>query len=438
MSDDARSLAATDGAQIELEDVAVSLGDTDVLESVSLSVEPGEFVGLVGPNGAGKTTLLRAMSGALEPDRGAVAVDGAPLRERSSKAASRLVAVVPQNTRLSFSFDVRTVVEMGRYPHRSRFSPPGEADRAAVDRALERTRTAQFADRPIDEVSGGERQRVVLARAIAQQTPVLLLDEPTASLDVNHQIETLELVRGFVAEGRTAVAAIHDLNLAARYCDRLVILSDGAVLESGPPESVLNRDVLAAAFDANAVVTESPVTRTPTVSALRATDAEATVPDRVHVVGGSSTAASVVAELAAADCTCTVGPVAGGDAVAELARGQGFETISVEPFAPLSDDDREAVRGAIEAAGVTVVADLEVGAGNQLLLEELADRESLVVVEDRPFAERNHAGDRARALYERCRRRGTTSSVDRVLEAIGEASERARSQSTDAVTSTDD
>jgi iron complex transport system ATP-binding protein len=424
VTDDARSLAATDGARVELEGIEISLGDTDVLEGVSLAVEPGEFVGLVGPNGAGKTTLLRAMSGALEPDRGAVTVDGTPLGERSSKAASRLVAVVPQNTALSFSFDVRTVVEMGRYPHRSRFSPPGEADRTAVDRALERTRTAQFADRPIDEVSGGERQRVVLARAIAQQTPVLLLDEPTASLDVNHQIETLELVRELVAEGRTAVAAIHDLNLAARYCDRLVVLSEGSVLESGPPEAVLNRDVLDAAFDANAVVTESPVTRTPTVTALRATDAETTVPDRIHVIGGGSTAASVVAELAAADCACSIGPVTSGDAAAELARGQGFETITVEPFAPLSADDRTAVREALEAADVTVVADLEVGTGNQLLLEELAGRGSLVVLEGRPFAERNHAGERARALYERCRGRGVVASPAEVLGAVAEAAAR--------------
>ncbi|MFU8868026.1 heme ABC transporter ATP-binding protein [Natronococcus sp.] len=426
MSDDARSPAATDGARVEVDGVGLSLGDTDVLEDVSVAAEPGEFVGLVGPNGAGKTTLLRAMSGALEPARGAVTVDGAPLHERSSKAASRLVAVVPQDTHLSFSFDVRTVVEMGRYPHRSRFSPPDKADRAAVDRALERTRTAQFADRPIDEISGGERQRVVLARAIAQQTPVLLLDEPTASLDVTHQVETLELVREVVAEGRTAVAAIHDLDLAARYCDRLVVLSDGTVLESGTPESVLTRDTLAAAFDATAAVTANPVTGTPTVTALR-NDPDVTVPDRVHVVGNGSTAASVVARLGAADCACSVGPVSSGDAAAEVARGQGIEAITVEPFAPLSAGDREAARGAVESADVTVVADLEVGAGNQLLLEELAGRESLVVVEDRPFAERNHAGERARELYERCRQRAIVASSTDVLEAVDEAAARPES-----------
>jgi iron complex transport system ATP-binding protein len=423
VTDDARSARATDGARVAVDDVAISLGDTDVLDGVSLTVEPGEFVGLVGPNGAGKTTLLRAMSGVLEPREGSITVDGTPLHERSSKAASRLIAVVPQNTRLSFSFDVRTVVEMGRYPHRSRFAPPSESDRAAVDRALEQTRTARFADRPIDEVSGGERQRATLARAVAQETPVLLLDEPTASLDVNHQIETLELVRDLVLEGRTVAAAIHDLNLAARYCDRLVVVSGGTVLDSGPPEAVLTRDALAAAFDATAVVTENPVTRTPTVTALR-NDADTTVPKRVHVVGGGSTAASVLARLAAADCTCSVGPVPSSDAAAELARGQGFKPIAAEPFAPLSAEDREAVRKAIEAADVVVAADLEVSAGNQLLLKELAGRESLVVVERRPFAERNHAGERARALYERCRERAVVTSPADVLDAVVEAAAR--------------
>jgi iron complex transport system ATP-binding protein len=427
--------SASNGARIAVDDVAVSFGDADVLDGVSLAVDPGEFVGVVGPNGAGKTTLLRTMTGALEPSRGTVTVDGAALDERSSKAASRLVAVVPQDTSLSFSFDVRTVVEMGRYPHRSRFSPPDEADRAAVDRALERTRIAEFADRSIDEVSGGERQRVVLARAVAQETPVLLLDEPTASLDINHQIETLELVSDLVREGRTAVAAIHDLNLAARYCDRLVALSEGTVLDSGPPQSVLTAETLKSAFDATAAVTENPVTETPMVTALRSAEAPPSE-RRVHVVGSGPTAAGVVSRLAAAGVECTLGPVANGDAAATVARQQHLETHDVEPFAPLSNDDRATVSRSIEAADVTVLADLEIGAGNQLLLEELCGARALVVVERRPFADRNHAGERARTLYERCRERAVVTSPATILEAIIEA--MARPGSTESPLEADD
>ena len=426
------------GARIDVRDVSVSFGDVDVLENASLTVEPGEFVGLVGPNGAGKTTLLRTISGALSPTSGTVAVDGADIHALSSKASSRLVAVVPQDTTLSFSFDVRTVVEMGRHPHRSRFSPPTEADREAVERALERTRTAQFADRPIDEVSGGERQRVVLARAIAQDAPVTLLDEPTASLDVNHQVETLELVRDLVAEGRTVVAAIHDLDLAARYCDRLVVLADGSVLEAGPPSDVLSSETLTEAFDASAVVTPNPVTGTETVTALNpsraasagGTEGTASLPDRVHVLGTGTAAAGVVARLEAAGIDVSLGPVPSGDAAAELARSDAHEVdrIEVAPFSAPSGADRAALEERVREADATVLADA-VGSGR--LLEAIDPSSPLVVVETRPVDERNVAGAAVRKQYETYRERAVNTTVEGVLEAVADASaDRSRSQST--------
>ena len=194
---------------IRLENVGVELGETTVLDGVSMSVESGQFLALVGPNGAGKTTLLRTANGLLSPSRGTVTVDGRAVSELSAREVGRLVATVPQETTLAFDFDVSEVVAMGRTPHRSRFSTATDADRTVVESALDRTETAQFADRPVSELSGGERQRVVLARALAQETPVLLLDEPTASLDINHQVRTLSLARDLADEGKTVVAAIH-------------------------------------------------------------------------------------------------------------------------------------------------------------------------------------------------------------------------------------
>ncbi|QCC60706.1 heme ABC transporter ATP-binding protein [Natrinema thermotolerans] len=405
-------------ASISITDCSLSFGDLAVLENVSLTIEPGEFVGFVGPNGAGKTTLLRLISGALAPDSGSIAIDGTDVHGLSSRASSRLVSVVPQDTTLSFSFPVRDVVEMGRHPHRSRFSSATPEDRAAVERALERTRTAELADRPIDEVSGGQRQRVVLARAIAQETPVMLLDEPTASLDVNHQVETLELVRELVEGGRTVVAAIHDLELAARYCDRLVLLADGRVAADGPPSSVLTREALADSFDANAVVTPSPVTGTETVTAFAADREAGPLPDRVHVLGTGTAAAGVIARLEAAGVGVSVGPVSSGDAAAETARSLGVETVETEPFARPSNAELESVESLIRAAGATVLADFVVGAGTQSLLDPLDETDSLVLVETRPFADRNFAGGEARERYERYRERGLEVPGSRVLEAV--------------------
>ncbi|MDF9746713.1 ATP-binding cassette domain-containing protein [Natrinema sp. S1CR25-10] len=403
---------------ITVDDCSLSFGELSVLQSVSLSIEPGEFVGLVGPNGAGKTTLLRVISGALEPGSGSVTVGGVDVHGVPSRTSSRLVAVVPQDASLSFSFPVRDVVEMGRHPHRSRFSSPGPDDRAAVEHALERTRTAELADRPIDEISGGQRQRVVLARAIAQETPVMVLDEPTASLDINHQVETLELVRELVEEGRTVIAAIHDLDLAARYCDRLVLLADGSVARDGPPSSVLTGGALADAFDANAVVTPNPVTGTEAVTAFAADREPERLPDRVHVLGSGSAAAGAVARLEAAGVAVSLGPVSSGDAAAETARSLDVETVETDPFEPISAAQRATVATLVRDADATVLADFVVGSGNRSILETVDESDSLVVIETRSFAERNFAGGAARERYERYRERALEVPVSRVLEAV--------------------
>ncbi|QLG47720.1 ATP-binding cassette domain-containing protein [Natrinema halophilum] len=422
-----------DPATIAIERCSLSFGDLPVLEDVSLSIEPGEFVGLVGPNGAGKTTLLRTISGVLEPASGTVMVDGVDVHDVSSRRSSQLVSVVPQDTALSFSFPVRDVVEMGRHPHRSRFSPPTVDDRKAVEHALERTRTAKFANRPIDEVSGGQRQRVIIARAIAQETPALLLDEPTASLDIAHQVETLELVRELVDDGRTVVAAIHDLDLAARYCDRLVLLADGEIRRDGVPSTVLTSETLADSFDANAVVAPNPVTGSETVTALADARDTDSLPKRVHVLGTGAAAAGVVARLDAAGIEVTLGPVSSGDGAAETARSLGVEAIEVEPFARLSTDVRTTAERRVREADVTVLADHVLGAGNQTILDALEESDALAVVETRPLADRNFAGTAARKRYSACRERAVETSPQSILAAIREASARQqRSQSAES------
>ena len=340
---------------VDVADVSVTFGDATILEGVSCEVEAGEFVGLVGPNGAGKTTLLRTISGAIDPTDGHVTVGDVPMHEVRSRVASRQVATVPQDTALSFSFPVRDVVAMGRYPHRSRFAPPDPRDEELVASALEQTATDHLAERPIDEVSGGERQRVLLARAIAQDTPALLLDEPTASLDVNHQIETLELVSRCARSGSAVVAAIHDLDLAARYCDRLVLLADGRVVASGPPRAVLTTETIAGAFETDAVVTPNPVTGSESVTALP-DRGHAAVPGLVHVLGTGSLAAQVLARLGTTGARVSAGPLAHGSVAAETADRLGLETIETAPLSRPDPTTATALEAALDRASVTVVA----------------------------------------------------------------------------------
>nr|WP_231554195.1 ATP-binding cassette domain-containing protein [Halobellus rufus] len=394
-----------------------------MLDGVDATIDSGRFVGLVGPNGAGKTTLLRTINGTLAPDAGSVTVEGRRIQELSSKAASRLVATVPQDTAVAFEFDVRTVVEMGRNPHRSRFGGWREADSEAVERAFEWTDTEQFADRAVSTLSGGERQRVLLARALAQESPLLLLDEPTASLDINHQVRTLELVRTLVARGKTAVAAIHDLNLAAQYCDELLLLADGEVAAFGPPASVLTEDALGDAFGANAVVSRHPVTGSVYVTALpegRRAGGEADR-GRVHVVGGGGTAARYLYVLDAAGYAVSAGALNEGDTDAEAARSLALDVVTVDPFAGVDAAARDAVEQRVDAADCVLVADVEVGTGNLPNLRAAANAEHVVLVEDRPFAERNYVGSEARRVYESLRSRARVVEPPDVPSAVAAA-----------------
>jgi iron complex transport system ATP-binding protein len=338
---------------ISLDDVSISFGTTTVLDGVSLSVPEGQFLALVGPNGAGKTTLLRTTNGLLTPDSGRVTVDGEDVAELSAKAVGRRVATVPQETSVAFEFDVEDVVAMGRTPHRSRFSPAGATDHEAVEAALERTDTTQFADRSIDSLSGGERQRVLLARALAQETPTLLLDEPTASLDINHQVRTLSLARELADEGKTVVAAIHDLELAARFCDSMALLAGGDIVADGPPEEVLTAERLETAFDVRTAVATNPVTGTRAVTPL------SDVPPgdrRVHVLGGGERAARVIGRLVDAGIAVTVGILPEGDAALATARSVASGVVTAPPFESVPEARAESARDLVGAADVTVLA----------------------------------------------------------------------------------
>jgi iron complex transport system ATP-binding protein len=336
---------------IRLDEVSLSLGDTDVLDGVSLSVDRGEFVALVGPNGAGKTTLLRTINGILEPDAGAVTLDGQRVADLRSKAVSRQVATVPQDTHVGFSFTAEQLVEMGRTPHRSRFDW-GDDD-GPVAAAMERTETLALRDRSVDSLSGGERQRVLLARALAQESDALLLDEPTASLDINHQVQVLGLVADIVAEGRAALAAIHDLDLAARFCDRLLLLSGGEVRARGPPAQVLGDPTLADAFGTETAVSRDHVTGTPRVAAL---DDRPEQSGRVHVVGGGAGGAEAVRVLWRAGYEVTVGPLPEGDVAASVAANLDLAAVTVPAFEGPDDADRRRVRNLAADADVLVVA----------------------------------------------------------------------------------
>ena len=247
-----------------------------LLDGVSLHAGRGELVGLVGPNGAGKTTLLRALSGIVRCREGGVRLHGVDVDRLSTREVATSLALVPQIAPYTHGFNVIELVLMGRYPHLGPFQIEGSKDDRIARDAMRLTETEQFAGRTLDTLSGGERQRVFIARALTQQPRVLLLDEPTTNLDVLHQLKVLDLVRRLVDDGLTAIAAIHDLNMAARYCDRLVLLSVGRVLAEGTPGDVLTPETMATAFGVRAEVYRDPVTGALAVSLIGPADERGT------------------------------------------------------------------------------------------------------------------------------------------------------------------
>jgi len=243
---------------LEVRGVSASYRQRRVLHSLDLDVAAGEVVALLGPNGAGKSTLVAVVSNVLRPDEGEVRLLGAPLSSLSRRELARRLAVVPQVATLPEGFRVLEIVQMGRTPYLRPFGAPSEVDDEAVGRALEATGAASLADRRVEELSGGERQRVVLARALAQGPQLLLLDEPTSHLDLRYQVEVARLARAAADSGVGVLFVAHDLNLAARLCDRVVLLSEGRVVASGPPGRVLEAQRLSSVYQTEVEVRSTP------------------------------------------------------------------------------------------------------------------------------------------------------------------------------------
>jgi cobalamin transport system ATP-binding protein len=237
--------------RLELDNAGINIDGRWLLRHASLELGGG-LLALVGPNGSGKSTLLRLLGGLWRASEGAVSLGGRDLKSLPRRAIARAIAYTPQDTHLDFAFTVSEVVMMGRHPHLGRFEFERGSDRAAVSEAMRRVDVAQLADRFVTELSGGERQRVLLARSLATQAPILLLDEPTASLDVAHALDVLGLCRELAEEGKTIVTAIHDLNLAARFADRVALLCEGRLIACGAVDEVLRAESLNRVFGVTA------------------------------------------------------------------------------------------------------------------------------------------------------------------------------------------
>jgi iron complex transport system ATP-binding protein len=238
---------------ISLHDLHIHLQKTPIIDGVDAHMSSDEMVGIIGPNGAGKSTLMRAIAGLL-PYHGDIRIDDVPLSQMSTSQRAKAIAYLPQGQTLHWPLSVERLVGLGRLPHLGPLSQMSPADQSIIDRAMERADVTGFADRDATELSGGERARVLLARALAVEAPILLVDEPLANLDPGHQIDVMHVLKNEASCGNLVLAVLHDLPLAARYCDRLLLLKDGQLIADGTPQEVLTRDHLRQAYGVTATV----------------------------------------------------------------------------------------------------------------------------------------------------------------------------------------
>jgi iron complex transport system ATP-binding protein len=255
-------------APLHARDVTLAYDRRVVAEHLDVAVPDGGFTAIVGPNACGKSTLLRALARTLKPRAGAVLLDGRPINELPSKQVARRLGLLPQSSIAPDGITVVDLVSRGRHPHQKLLRQWSREDERAVQEAMAATRVSELAERPVDELSGGQRQRVWLAMALAQETPLLLLDEPTTFLDIQHQVEVLDLCADLHEQGRTLVAVLHDLNQACRYATHLVAMRGGAVVAQGEPSGVVDAELVEEVFGLRCRVMPDPETGTPMVVPL--------------------------------------------------------------------------------------------------------------------------------------------------------------------------
>jgi cobalamin transport system ATP-binding protein len=397
---------------LALEGVSAAYGTRPVIHDLSLEATPGQITGLIGPNGSGKTTIVRVASRGLRPTQGKVRVQGRDPYALSSREAARLVAVVPQELTPAFEYSVLEIVLMGRSPYHSSWGGGGADDWAHARRAMGAANVQHLAERGMGELSGGERQRTILAQALAQDAPVLLLDEPTTHLDVRHVVEILTVVRGLARkDGRAVLAIFHDLNLASAYCDRIYVLSEGTVVAAGPPAEVITHGLVRDVFGVETEVTPSGATGRPAVVVVPPVALTGCGDVRAHVIGGAGRGAAVLRLLAECGLEVTTGVLHSGDTDETVAERLNILRVTVPPFSEIDPQSATDCRDLIAGSALLVVCDAPFGPGNleNLRLALQASRRGVrtILVEQVPIEERDFTGGLATELWRTLREQAT-------------------------------
>ncbi|MGA3291182.1 MAG: ABC transporter ATP-binding protein [Candidatus Bathyarchaeia archaeon] len=389
---------------LNVDGVECCYGSIKILEDVSVLVKDSDFVGIIGPNGSGKSTLLKSISRTLKPHKGTILLNDKDVYSLKSADVAKQMAVVPQDNTVSFSFTALEVVLMGRSPHMSRFQLETESDMAIARKAMDLTNTWHLAARPVNELSGGERQRVIIARALAQKPKILLLDEPLTYLDIINQLEIMDLVKSLcVKEGIIVITAIHDLNLAARYCNTAILLNKGKIFAAGHIDEVLTSENIKTVFRVDSIVKKNLVTNSLYVIPLSPPKSSPLKNCAIHLICGAGTGTAIMKILLEEGYSVTAGVLNVLDTDFETAQFLNIPVTSEAPFSPITEKTRKANLAMISKASTVVVTSVPFGHGNIQNLESAKEALEkgipLFVIDEVPIESRDFTKGQATTLF---------------------------------------
>lgn len=395
------------GSDIKVKNLYFGYGKNLILKNINLEIKPGSFFCIIGPNGSGKSTLLKNISKSVLPQKGEIELDNINLLGMRPRQIAQKMAVVPQDTTTEFSFSVYEIVLMGRTPFLRRFENESTKDFALARWAMEITNTWHLRDRSVTEISGGERQRVIVARALAQEPRVILLDEPTAHLDIQHQVELLELLQSLNrTTGLTVIAVLHDLNLAAQFSEYIVLMKDGEIFAEGSPEQVLTPANIRKVYSMEVAITDNPLTGRFNVIPLgRAkSDFKGGKGLHVHLICGGGTGVFIMDRLVQLGYKVSCGILNIGDTDWGRAKMLGLEVVEEAPFAPISEKTLSINRILMDKANCIIITPIPFGTGNLPNLQLAADfcrtgKPILIMAND--FEKRDFTGGRAGVLIDK-------------------------------------
>ncbi len=408
-------LPVNDRKLLVIENLNFYINGEHILRDIGFEAGKGEFIGLIGPNGAGKTTLLKCING-INKAAGHVEIWGANLKAMSAGTVAGKIAMLHQDTAITFPFSSLDIVLTGRYHQLGRLKSESRSDYNMARRHMEFTDTLKFETRQINTLSGGERQRVLFAKVLAQETELILLDEPSASLDIAHEEQIFKYSAELRQNGKTVIAAVHDLKTAMRFCTRMILMKDGRIIADGTPEAVVTQANLSEAYGVNALVYRNRISGLLDFHLLGHTEKGRII--KVHVIGGGGSASGVIRQLFEKGFNVTAGVFAHGDSDLGCTEVFSVQALVCQPF---SEIDEEAMMRNIEkikAADITILCDMPFGQQNMRNLEAAAKASKLVIIENGNPEGRDFTGGKALALYNELKEGAIVIEAARLHEVL--------------------